>query len=201
MSASDDDHWLEHAIDIDGHGFFRIDVSSGQFTYRGALWSLLSGSLGPHATFADLGALVHDDSRAAVFDSMSALVEGRITEARVVFRMRPGLSRATWLESRSKALHRDLVGRAKTLVGSVSDLTELMAAKVAPAALEVKLAHVENRFRSLLASTNDAVWCYECKPPIPLTLPVDDQFDLLAEATLVDSNAVHFAFHAATDAD
>ncbi len=201
MSAIDDDHWLDHAIDLDGHGFFRIDVSTGQFTSRGALWQQLSGGLGPHATFADFGGLMHDDSRAAVFDSMSALVEGRLSEARVTFRLRPGVSQVTWLESRSKALVRDPAGRAKTLVGSVIDCSELMKAKFAPAALEVKLSQVENRFRSLLASTKDAVWCYECNPPIPLSLPLDDQFDLLLEAKLVDSNAPHMAMHGATDVD
>ncbi|MHC4743281.1 MAG: PAS domain S-box protein, partial [Planctomycetota bacterium] len=46
------------------------------------------------------------------------------------------------------------------------------------------------RFRSLVEHTSDAVFCYEYDPPIPTSLPLDEQVRLLYSGRLVECNKV-----------
>ncbi len=51
-----------------------------------------------------------------------------------------------------------------------------------------KLRMSELRIRSFLEQTTDAVFCYECDPPIPVDLPIDEQVRLLYDCVLVECN-------------
>jgi PAS domain S-box-containing protein len=55
---------------------------------------------------------------------------------------------------------------------------------------ETELKKTEQRFRSLIEQTTDAVFCYEYNPPIPINLPIDEQVKRLYEGFLVDCNLV-----------
>ncbi|MHA1985153.1 MAG: PAS domain S-box protein [Promethearchaeota archaeon] len=55
---------------------------------------------------------------------------------------------------------------------------------------EKKLKETEQRFRSLIEQTTDAVFCYEYTPPIPLNLPIEEQVKRLYDGVLVDCNLV-----------
>ena len=47
-----------------------------------------------------------------------------------------------------------------------------------------------HRLRSLIDVTTDAVFCYEYNPPIPISLPIDEQIEQLYKGVLVDCNLV-----------
>jgi PAS domain S-box-containing protein len=55
---------------------------------------------------------------------------------------------------------------------------------------ETMLKKTEQRFRSLIEQTTDAVFCYEYNPPIPINLPIDEQVKRLYDGFLVDCNLV-----------
>ncbi|MDD9969766.1 MAG: PAS domain-containing protein [Myxococcales bacterium] len=46
------------------------------------------------------------------------------------------------------------------------------------------------RYRSFIAQTTDAVWCFEYDEPIPTTLPIEEQVQMMVNATLVECNDV-----------
>ena len=198
-----EDSWLDQAVMDDGLGFWRLDAVNGSFTHRGTLWRLLGAKLVETATLADFGVLVHDDDRAPLFDFLNALIAGRTERHQVRFRLRPhsGSGPARWLEAKGRALERDANGRAKVVVGSLIECSELAQLKLANGTLEQRLSEVSARFHSFLANTREAIWCYECSPPIPLSLSPEEQFERLLEARLVDCNAAYFAQHGAADAE
>lgn len=53
---------------------------------------------------------------------------------------------------------------------------------------EASVAVSEKRFRSLIEQYTDPVYCFECRPPIDTTLPVDEQLTLSLDGVLVDCN-------------
>ncbi|MHA2036104.1 MAG: PAS domain S-box protein [Promethearchaeota archaeon] len=53
---------------------------------------------------------------------------------------------------------------------------------------ESKLKKSEQRFRSMIEQTTDAVFCYEYNPPIPTNLLVGEQVKCLYDGILVDCN-------------
>jgi PAS domain S-box-containing protein len=55
---------------------------------------------------------------------------------------------------------------------------------------ENKLKKTEQRFKSLIEQTTDAVFCYEYNPSIPINLPIEDQVTRLYDGILVDCNLV-----------
>ena len=55
---------------------------------------------------------------------------------------------------------------------------------------ETKLKKTEQRFRSLIEQTTDAVFCYEYNPSIPISLPLDEQVKRLYDGVLVDCNLI-----------
>lgn len=54
--------------------------------------------------------------------------------------------------------------------------------------IEDQITRSEERYRSMVEHTSDAVFCYEFDPPIPADLPFEDQIDRLYEGVLVESN-------------
>jgi PAS domain S-box-containing protein len=60
------------------------------------------------------------------------------------------------------------------------------------------LRRSERRFRSLIEHTTDAVFCYEYDPPIPTSLPIEEQVALFYEGVLVECNVVSARSYGAT---
>lgn len=48
----------------------------------------------------------------------------------------------------------------------------------------------EERFRSLFETQSNGVYCYSVDPPMPISLPVDEQVDCCLDAILIDCNDV-----------
>lgn len=57
-------------------------------------------------------------------------------------------------------------------------------------AFEERLHSSEARFRGLLETTTNAVWCYAFDPPLKTNLPVDAQVDASLDAVLADRNHI-----------
>ena len=54
---------------------------------------------------------------------------------------------------------------------------------------EASVLDAETRFRSLIEQYTDSVYCFEFRPPIDVSLPVDEQVRLSLDACLVDCNS------------
>jgi len=54
--------------------------------------------------------------------------------------------------------------------------------------IEAALRDRENRYKSLIEHTSDAVWCYEFDPPIPAVAAIDEQIRRLYDGVLVECN-------------
>lgn len=55
----------------------------------------------------------------------------------------------------------------------------------------------EERFRSMIEHTSDAIFCYEYDPPIPIDLPIDKQVPLFYRGVLAECNDVAAKSHGA----
>ena len=53
-----------------------------------------------------------------------------------------------------------------------------------------RLKEAEERYRSMITHTSDAVFCYEYNPPIPVNLPIEEQVKLLYNSVLAECNIV-----------
>ncbi|MBI1318792.1 MAG: response regulator [Candidatus Hydrogenedens sp.] len=56
--------------------------------------------------------------------------------------------------------------------------------------IEAALRDREQRYKSLIESTSDAIWCYEFDPPISTKLPQEEQIQGLMNGVLVECNDV-----------
>jgi two-component system NtrC family sensor kinase len=56
--------------------------------------------------------------------------------------------------------------------------------------VQAALSQSEERFRSMVEHTSEAIFCYEYDPPIPLDLPREEQIQRLYDAVLVECNDV-----------
>jgi PAS domain S-box-containing protein len=54
--------------------------------------------------------------------------------------------------------------------------------------VEAALRDREERYKSLIEHTSDAIWCYEFDPPIPAAAPMEEQFHRLYDGVLVECN-------------
>ena len=54
---------------------------------------------------------------------------------------------------------------------------------------EEKLRKSEERYRGFIKNSSEAIWAYDLEPPLPMDLPVEDQFDQLYErAYMTEAN-------------
>ncbi len=54
-----------------------------------------------------------------------------------------------------------------------------------------RLIQSESRFRQLVESTSNGVFCYSFDPPIPITLPIEEQLQAIAAGELTECNRVY----------
>ncbi|MCC7000410.1 MAG: GAF domain-containing protein [Deltaproteobacteria bacterium] len=75
---------------------------------------------------------------------------------------------------------------------------DLVAGSVTRQRAERELRASEARLRSFIANTTDAVWCYEHAEGVPTTLTIDEQFEMLLTARLVECNDAYARSHDST---
>lgn len=85
----------------------------------------------------------------------------------------------------------DRWGGVSGLLLVVNDITE-------EAARENALQESESRYRAFIATTTDAVWCYEVSPPVDTGLPLEEQVaQIAAGARLVECNQYYAELYGA----
>ncbi|MCW8196079.1 EAL domain-containing protein [Proteobacteria bacterium 005FR1] len=89
----------------------------------------------------------------------------------------------------------DRWGGVNGLLLVVNDITE-------EAARENALLESEARYKAFIATTTDAVWCYEVSPPVDTRQPPDEQVAQIAErARLVECNQYYAELYGAENPD
>jgi PAS domain S-box-containing protein len=111
--------------------------------------------------------------------SVRALESGK-TELDVV--PGPAGSPVEWIELFSYPIKDPETGATTGVVEFVRDITERKQAEEA-------LQESERRYRSLVEFTTDGVFCYEYDPPIPTSLPVEEQVRRFYSGRLAECNA------------
>src|SRR5689334_3730190 len=120
------DSRLELALWASAEELWELDVASDVLERRGRIEGL-------HVSYYDtpspnLGAflnIVHRDDRAAVEESFERVICGAADHGDVAYRVRSDKNSWIWLQSRGRAVARDAQGRARTIVGTSRDITEL----------------------------------------------------------------------------
>ncbi len=55
---------------------------------------------------------------------------------------------------------------------------------------ETSIIQSESRYRYLFENTPNSVYCFSLQPPLPMTMPIEEQMDSLGEAVLTECNQV-----------
>src|SRR5215813_3083828 len=89
-----------------------------------------------------------------------------------------------------------LCARARQVaIGITSDITERKNA-------EEKLKESDDRYRAFIANSSEGIWRYELDEPVPVTLPADEQVELLyCRGYLAECNEVFARSHGRTSVD
>jgi PAS domain S-box-containing protein len=157
--------WIKEALVQSELGVWELSLPSGGMRFEGTLWPELAGrSRARLATLADYQAIIHPDDAAETGASLRQAIEGRVQHYQTRFRVRSPDGSWRWLEGNGSVVARDERGIATRVVGSVRDCDARQRA-------EAELRESEERFRSFIAHSRDAVWCLEPDEPIPLDMP------------------------------
>jgi signal transduction histidine kinase/CheY-like chemotaxis protein len=84
-------------------------------------------------------------------------------------------------------------------VETLARLTPLLGTALDRVRMEDDLRLVEERLRSFIESTEDAVFCYELPMGVPIDLPAAEQFQRFSRASLVSCNEAYARAHGATE--
>ncbi|MCB1221738.1 MAG: PAS domain S-box protein [Planctomycetales bacterium] len=86
-------------------------------------------------------------------------------------------------------------GALMRIWGATSEMTDLMQARES-------LQQSELRYREFVANSSEAIWRYECEPPIPVDLPPAEQARLLHERLVIaECNDVFAGIYGYPDSD
>ncbi len=80
---------------------------------------------------------------------------------------------------------------APALLSVVRTVGQLVAGALARTRAQAELSNIEHRIRSFIATTAEAISCYEATAPIDVARPVDEQFERVLDSVLVECNAVY----------
>ena len=79
----------------------------------------------------------------------------------------------------------------KMLINPEEDVQKLISLIHKREEIQIKkFKEKEQRFRSLIEQTTDAVFCYEFSSPIPIDLSIDEQVKLMYDCILIDCNLI-----------
>ena len=102
-------------------------------------------------SYAGWNVLVHPDDLGDVEDALRAYLEGRSSRYESRYRMRAKSGEYRWILGRGKIITRHPDGRPKRVVGTISDITEMVKAEAA-------LRMSEERWQFALEGSRDGVW-------------------------------------------
>lgn len=102
-------------------------------------------------TYAGWKALVHPDDLGYDEDALRDYLEGRSSRYESRYRMRAKSGEYRWILGRGKIITRHPDGRPKRVVGTISDITEMVKAEAA-------LRTSEERWQFALEGSQDGVW-------------------------------------------
>ena len=102
-------------------------------------------------SYAGWNVLVHPDDLGGVKDALRAYLEGRSSRYESRYRMRTKSGEYRWILGRGKIITRHPDGRPKRVVGTISDITEMVKAEAA-------LRMSEERWQFALEGSRDGVW-------------------------------------------
>lgn len=125
--------------------------------------------------------VVHPDDLPAVILAVQANITGATANFEFEHRARHGSGEWRWMYTRGYVL-RDEAGIPRRLVGTATDITERKLAQDG-------LRESEERYRTFIENTMEAVWRLELEQPIPVDRPVEEQIEVFYEsARLAECN-------------
>ncbi|MCK9608241.1 MAG: diguanylate cyclase [Methylomonas sp.] len=128
-------------------GFWDWDLLTGEVN-RNAIWAEMLGySLDDIAfTIQQWSDFVHPDDRAAAWESIHAVLEGRADQHQMIYRMKTRQGEYKWILDCARVIRRDEHGKALRMSGTHSDVSRL---KLTEDALKIS----EERFRRIFETT------------------------------------------------
>jgi PAS domain S-box-containing protein len=123
------------------------------------------------------------DFRGETHPAMVALKTGKPVNDVIMGVFHPQHEEHRWININAVPQYKPGEKTPYQVYATFADITELIQAEEA-------LIETEQRFRSMIEQTTDAVFCYEFDPPIPTHLPVEDQVRLMYNCTLAECNDV-----------
>jgi PAS domain S-box-containing protein len=120
------DTQLEAALWASAEELWELDVTSDLLLRRGRIEGLHPSYYDtPAPTLEAFLRIVHREDQAAVADSFGRVISGAAEHGDVAYRVRSDKGGWIWLQSRGRAMSRDPQGRARSVVGTSRDVTEL----------------------------------------------------------------------------
>lgn len=144
--------WLEQALDLARGGLWHWDVRSDVMTCTDTYYRTLGVT--PESGRADAqfwSTRVHPEDLARVLEACNDMIVGRRATYDLEYRMRGGDETWLWVHDCARVVSRDEAGRARTLVGFVSDCT------IRRAGIEA-LRISEMRFRHATAAVHGMIY-------------------------------------------
>ncbi|HJW26506.1 MAG TPA: PAS domain-containing protein [Rhodocyclaceae bacterium] len=115
---------LAVALEASGAVVWEIDLADGIVRGEPRFFTMLGYAPGELPTMADWHALVHEDDRAGVLETVDEVIQGKRTSCRFELRVRTKDGAWRWILSQTAAAERDGGGRARRLVGTHVDIDE-----------------------------------------------------------------------------
>lgn len=124
-------------------GFWDWDIETGKVK-RNAIWAEMLGYSYGDIQFStqQWTDFVHPEDRARAWDSISAVLDGRADEHKMIYRMKTREGDYKWILDQARVVRRDIDGKPLRMSGTHTDLSELKQAEYA-------LHASEQRFQSI----------------------------------------------------
>ena len=134
---------LTYVLEGSRLGFWDWDLETGKVN-RNAIWAEMLGYSYNDIQFStqQWTDFVHPEDRARAWASISAVLEGRADEHKMIYRMKTHEGGYKWILDQARVVHRDADGKPLRMSGTHYDLNELKQAEDA-------LQASEQRFQSI----------------------------------------------------
>src|SRR6185369_1310971 len=143
-----------------------------------------------------VSSVMHPDDWNRFFDHLRrlAVLQGKET-ADFEYRMRHNDGTWRWFHSRDKVFTRNADGSVREIIGAATDITERKYD-------EKRWKDSDERYRAFIANSTEGIWRYELDQPIPVTLPEDEQINLIYErGYIAECNDVFARAHGYSSVD
>lgn len=173
---------LSLAIEGAGVAYWDQNFITGK-VYRSKEWAEMLG-YNQNEINEDLNfwkSISHPDDLKLINKTAEEHESGKTPYFKVEQRIKNSQGKYQWILNWGKISERDENGNPLRASGIHIDISERKK-------VEEKLLIGEERYRSLLENTNDAIFCYEFKEPIPTDLEIEKQTKMMYESYLVECN-------------